>query len=82
LDALAELTSRLTGHVGFAGDAPVETLPEAARRNALDSVAGTFKDLAQGKVKEAAERITQLGIDAVTRTPGFEVFKALADRVD
>lgn len=64
-------------------DVPEESIPADVRREALDAVTDGFKALALGKVKEAAkgvtEKIAQLGIEAVTKTRGFE---ALADLVD
>jgi uncharacterized protein YjbI with pentapeptide repeats len=61
-------------------DIPPETLTEIAKRTALDIVSGALKDLAKGKVKEAAERIYQLGLQVVpsiVNTPAYEVFKNL-----
>ena len=62
---------------------PAEELSDSDRSDALDAVTDGIKDIALGKVKEAAkgvtERITQLGIDLATKTRGFE---ALADLVD
>ena len=56
-------------------EAPSETLSDAAKREALDIVSGTFKDVAKGKVKEVAEAITQLGIRSIpfiTNTPAYQ----------
>ena len=64
-------------------DAPAGTIAEDARREALEAVSQGFKDIALGKVKEAAkgvtERILRLGIDIATKTRGYE---SLADLVD
>ena len=45
-------------------EAPPGTLTETAKREALDIVSGTFKDVAKGKAKEVAEAILQLGMKA------------------
>jgi len=62
-------------------EAPPETLTDAAKREALDIVSGTFKDVAKGKAKEVAEAIIQLGIKAgpaIVNTPAYEFFKNLS----
>lgn len=62
---------------------PPETLSEGIKHEAMDTVAEGIKDIAKVGVKEVAkrvtERITHLGIEAVTKTRGFQ---ALADLVD
>ena len=61
-------------------EAPPETLSDAAKREALEIVSGTFKDVAMGKAKEVAEAIVQLGIKlgpSVVNTQAHEFFKNL-----
>lgn len=61
-------------------EAPPQDLTETARREALDIVNGTFKDVAKGKAKEVTEAIIQLGIrigPSLVNTPAYEFFKNL-----
>lgn len=61
-------------------DASPETLGEAAKREALDTVSGAFKDMAKGKVKEAAEAVVRLGLEAaphIVNTGAYLFFKNL-----
>jgi hypothetical protein len=61
-------------------EAPPETLAEAAKREALDTVSGAVKDVAKGKVKEAVEAVCRLGVEAVphiVNTGAYQFFKNL-----
>jgi hypothetical protein len=61
-------------------DAPAGSIGEDARREALDAVSKGFKDIATGKAKEAVVRLSDLSLDVVTRSHGFEVLKNLAEK--
>ena len=43
-------------------DAPPESFIQTTKQEALDTVSGAVKDVAKGKMKEAAEAVTRLGI--------------------
>jgi uncharacterized protein YjbI with pentapeptide repeats len=60
---------------------PEETLPQVAKRKTLEILHDCLKDVAKGKVKEAAAQIVGLATDLgpiLTQTAAFTFFKGLA----
>ena len=61
-------------------DAPDETFGKVAKKTALNLVGDCIKDIAKGKIKEAAKEIVALGVDlgpVIAKTAAYAFFSQL-----